>query len=184
MTVIFSLNLKKLILKFVFLWLILGAASFFITHKINYFKKRLWEIEAGWKNTEPVLKQRDSLSKRRQELGSFLVLLNEAFKRDIFWSEKLTALTHLVPDEAWLKAISFRKEGKEPSSMFLDILAAVGYSKRDEELLDKINNFIDGLKQDNNFFKDFNNLSLLEINKAKEGAEGNVMDFKLTLSLK
>lgn len=179
-----GLSLKGLLMGFVFFWLLLGIVTLFITRKNNYFKKGLARIEADWKNTEPLLKQREAFLKRKQELDSFLILLKEAFKRDIFWSEKLNALTYIVPKEVWLKEIYFRKEGQE--QMVLDIWAAVSYLKSDEGLLDKINNFVEEIKKDSNFFKDFQNLALLEINKAgsSAGAEGNTMDFKLSLSLK
>lgn len=172
-----SLNLKKLLIGFLLFWLILGAFSFFLMSKINYLKKSISKIEADWKNTEPLMKERDALVKRKKELNGFLALLKEGFKRDVFWSKNLSAFANLVPQEVWLKQISLEQNAA------LNVWAAVSYLKSDEELLNKINSFIEGIRKDSAFFKDFQNLVLLEINKAGSASQ-NIMDFKLRLSLR
>ncbi len=177
LTIALSLNLKKMAVGFLLFWLILGALSFFLGHKINYLKKTISKIEADWKNTEPLTKERDALIKHKKELNGFLALLREGFKRDIFWSEKLAAFASLVPQEVWLKEISLEQ------NIALNVGASVGGLKTDEELLNKINSFIEGIRKDSAFFKDFQNLVLLEINKAG-GSSQNIMDFKLRLSLR
>lgn len=177
-----GLQLKKIILRFVSLWLILSVAFLFITHKVNYFKKQLFEIETNWKNAEPLLKERDSLVARRQDLGNFLLLLKQGFKRDILWSQKLSALTYLVPDEVWLRQINFTKD--ELGRQQLGISASVSYLRTDEELLAKINAFVEDIRKDKSFFKEFQDISLLEINKTRGPAQENIMEFKLVLSLK
>ncbi len=172
-----SPNLKKMAVGFLLFWLILGAFSFFLMSKINYLKKTISKLEADWKNTEPLTKERDALIKRKKELNGFLALLKEGFKRDIFWSKNLAAFANLVPQEVWLKEISLQQ------NVALNVGASVSYLKTDEELLNKINSFIEGLRKDSAFFKDFQNLVLLEINKAG-GSNQNIMDFKLRLSLR
>jgi len=175
--ILVSLNLKRLVSGFLLLWLILGAFSFFLMYKINYLKKSFSKVEAVWRNAEPLIKERDALLKRKKELNGFLTLLKDGVKRDIFWSKKLASLANLVPEEIWLKEISLEQ------GIALNVWAAVSYLKSDEELLNKINNFIEEIKKDSAFFKDFQNLALLEINKTGD-SNRNIMDFKLRLSLR
>lgn len=176
-------DFQRLILKFVFVWLILGGLWVIFMLKIIGFKQKLIEVEETWKNTRPVLVERDLLIQQKKASNEFLTFLKQHTKRDIFWSEKLTGLSRLVPEEVWFNEISFRKEKKEEQeNAFLDILASVGYLKSDEAMLDKMNDFIERLKKDNLFFKDFQNLSLFEITKAQD--KEKFMNFKLSLLLK
>lgn len=178
------LNLKGLILGFGIFGLILGLCFFFIGYNINYCKGQLGQIQSGWDDTEPLLKEKESLIKRKQEVEGFHGLLKETLGRDISWLEKLAALPELLPDEVWLQELSFKREGQNPPKRILDIRAAVGYLSKDEELLDKINNMVDNIKKDKAFFKEFNDLNLLEINKTRQTTQENIMDFKIKLILK
>jgi len=176
-------DLKALALRFVYIWLILGILWIFLSLRIGYFKKKLSSINVELKTTESLMKEADILIKRKTELNEFLAFLKGHVKKGVFWSEKLKDLSRLIPAEAWLNEISLKKETKEgQENTFLDIFASVGYLKSDEEMLDKINNFIEQLKKDSSFFKDFDNLSLSEITKG-QGKE-KFMNFRFSLSLK
>jgi len=177
------LDFKRLILSFVFAWLILGILWLIFVLTINGYKRKLSGIEAEWKNTQPVLEERTYLIQYGRSLNAFLAFLKEHIKKGIFWSEKLIALSELVSEEIWFNEISLRKETKEgQENMFLDISASVGYLKSDEAMLNKINDFIEQIKKDRVFFKDFDILSLIDINKAM-GKE-RFMNFRFSLSLK
>ncbi len=173
-------GLKKMLFAFIFLWLFLGGALVFLASNISAFKKRISKLQADWRTTEPMLKERDHLIKERQGLGEFLLFINKHLKKGVLWSEKLAAFSGLVPEEIWLNEISLKREGQDAS---LEVWASVSYLKSDEEMLNKINSFIEEIKKDNAFFKDFQSLSLFEINKAG-GAVEKVMNFRFSLSLK
>lgn len=176
-------DIKKLILSFVVVWLILGSLWLILTLTIGGFKKKLSKIDVDSKTTESLLKDIDTLIQHKKELNEFLIFLKQHFKKGISWSEKLTSLASLVPEEIWLNEIFLRKEKKEEKeNTFLDVWASVGYLKTDEEMLDKINSFAELIKNDNVFFKDFDNLSLFEIRKA--GDKEKFMNFKFSLSIK
>jgi len=176
-------DLKALALRFVYIWLILGILWFSLSLRSGYFKRKLSSINVELKTTESLMKEADILIKRKTELNEFLAFLKGHVKKGVFWSEKLKDLSRLIPAEAWLNEISLKKETKEDrEDKFLDILASVGYLKSDEEMLDKINNFIEQLKKDSSFFKDFDNLSLSQITKG-QGKE-KFMNFRFSLSLK
>lgn len=176
-------SLKKLILGFMVSWLAGAAFFFFLTINISYYKKNLAKLKNDLKGTDLVLKEKDAFLKRVQESDKLFLLLKDGFKKDISWSDKLAKFADLVPEEMWLREISLRREGiGEQSRLFLDIAASVGYLRSDEELLGKINNFIEAVKKEKSFMDGFEEVSLLEINKSKL-AETNAMDFRLTFSL-
>jgi len=176
-------NFRRVIRGFVFFWLILGVFWLFLIIRAGYFKRKLFVLDEELKTSSSQLKDIDGLIQRKKELDEFLIFLNQYFKKGISWSEKLTMLSELVPREVWLKEISLRKETKEgKESVFLDVFAAVGYLDSDEEMLNKINNFLEALKNNDGFFKDFDNLSLAEIKKV--AGKDKVMDFKFSLFLK
>lgn len=180
-------DLKKLFLHFFIFWLALGLVSFFFGLKINGFKKRLAKIEDEWNLTVPLLKQRDELTKRKQELDKFLAFIKQNLRKGILWSEKLTGLSDIVPQEVWFNEFSLtKKKEKAGESVSLVMLGSVSYLATDEEMLNKINDFIEAVKKDKSFFKDFQNLSISDIQKAK-GKDKDIertMNFKLSLSLK
>lgn len=178
---LFWQGLKKTLLIFIALWLFLGLFFAFFSFKANAFKKRLSRIDVDWRATEPMLKEREELLKQKKELDEFLVFIKEYFKKGLLWSEKLRLFSRLVPQEVWLSEISLRKDSREGQEvMSLEVSASVSYLKTDEELLDKINSFTEELKGNEEFFKDFQNLSLGEINKA--GGSEKAMNFRFSLS--
>lgn len=176
-------DFKRLILNFVFVWIILGGVTLILALNISHFGRQFAKIQATWETAKPLIEEKAFLIQHQKELNEFLIFIKEHVKKGIYWSEKLTVLSELVPEEVWFNEINLRKEGKEgKENAFLDLSASVGYLKTDEEMLDMINNFIEGIKKDSFFFEDFQNLSLLEINKAA-GKEKS-MNFKFNLSLK
>jgi len=176
-------RLKRIFFVFIVLWFILGGLVVFLKSKNNDFKKRIAKIKDDWKVTEPLMKEREVLIQQKKELSDFLVFIDQHLKKDILWSEKLTELSRIIPSEIWLRGLSLKKgtENKQEFS-FLDLEASIGYLKSDEEMLTKINDFVERLKGDKEFFSDFENLSLSAIQK-EEGGE-RVMNFRLTLPLK
>lgn len=176
-------QLKGILFGFLILWLTMGFLYIFLRIKIGDCKKKLSQIENDWRVTEPLMNERDALRQRKAELSGFLVFLNSNLQKGVSSYEKLTALSRLAPEEVWLREISFAQETKDKKSVvILTVHASVGYLKTDEELLSKINEFIERLKQDKSFFDDFENISLSEINKAP-GSE-KVMNFRFSLFLK
>ena len=143
-------------------------------------KRALARIATDWSNTEPLIKERDALLKRQQELSAFSVVLEKDLKKGMVWSKKLAAFSSLVPKEIWLMEISFYRQEPQAS---LGVVAAASYLSSDDELLAKINNFIERIQGDNDFFRDFQGLQLLEINKVGS-REDHVMVFKFRISLK
>jgi Tfp pilus assembly protein PilN len=176
-------DFKKLILNFVFVWIILGGSSLILALNIGHFRGQFAKIQTTWETAKPLIEEKAYLSQRQKELNEFLSFIKQHVKKGIYWSEKLTVLSELVPEEVWFNEINLRKEVKEgQENTFLDVSASVGYLKTDEEMLNMINSFIERIKKDSFFFQDFQNLSLLEINKAA-GKEKS-MNFKFSLSLK
>jgi len=173
-------HFKGLIRGFVFFWIISFLFLSFLGYRISYMKRALARIATDWSNTEPLIKERDALLKRQQELSAFSVVLEKDLKKGMVWSKKLAAFSSLVPKEIWLMEISFYRQEPQAS---LGVVAAASYLSSDDELLAKINNFIERIQGDNDFFRDFQGLQLLEINKVGS-REDHVMVFKFRISLK
>jgi len=176
-------DFKKLILSFVFIWIILGGLTLILVLNINHFRGQFAKVQTSWETAKPLIEEKAFLIQHQKELNEFLIFIKEHVKKGIPWSEKLTVLSELIPEEVWFNEINLRKEEKEgKENAFLDVSASVGYLKTDEEMLDMINNFIERIKKDSFFFEDFQNLSLLEINKAADKEKS--MNFTFNLSLK
>lgn len=176
-------QLKGILFGFLILWLTIGSLYIFLRIKIGGCKKKLSQIENDWRVTEPLINERDALIQRTAELSDFLVFLNRNLQKGVSSYEKLTALSRLAPEEVWFREISLAQGTKDNKSVvILTVHASVGYLKTDEELLSKINEFIERLKQEKSFFDDFENISLSEINKAP-GSE-KIMNFRFSLTLK
>lgn len=173
-----SPGINNLIRVYLVVWVVLAAGLIFVWQKTSQIKSSLSKIELEWGQAAPLVEERDALIRRKQELSSFLALLEKDFKRQIVWSKKLSSLANLVPIEIWLKEFNFSV--KDKSSWTIEVSAAVGYLKTDEEMLDKIDAFIERLKADVDFFEHFQRIVLVEINKTG-GEKGNIMDFKLRI---
>jgi Tfp pilus assembly protein PilN len=178
-------DLKKIFLYFFILWVCLAVVSVSFVLKINGLKKKINKIEGEWNATVPLIKERDELAKRKQDLDKFLVFIKQNLRKGISWSEKLVKLSDIVPEEIWLNEFSLKKQKQKTSeSSSLVILGSISYLATDEEMLGKINDFIEAIKKDKAFFKDFENLSIPDIQKAKGKDVERTMNFKLDLSLK
>jgi len=174
-----SAHLRGLIRGFAFFWIIAFLFLSFLGFRIGSMRRALARIATDWNNTEPLIKERDALAKRKQELDAFSAVLEKDLKKGVVWSKKLAAFSSLVPKEIWLTEISFW--GQDQAS--LAVTASASYLNTDDELLAKINNFIERIQGDNDFFRDFQGLQLLEINKVGS-REDHVMVFKFRIFLR
>ncbi len=85
------------------------------------------------------------------------------FTQNLFWSDKLTQFAKIIPDEVWLESldISADKTRKDLSSLKLKgNLFALSSSDGPIVIL---NEFIKSLKNSNEFFKDFRDVTLIDM---------------------
>jgi len=171
------------LLVFLAIWFILGGLDALFRLKTNHLKNRIAKIEDDWKLTEPLMNEREALMQQKQELSDFLVFIGEHLQKGMLYSKKLSELSRIIPREIWLRELSLKTETKDvQKTFFLEVKASIGYLKNDEDMLRKINEFVERLKNDKPFFKDFDSLSLSAIQK--QAQVQRIMDFQLTLPLK
>ena len=170
-------SLEKIKYLFYLVPLIVGVLL--ITHLllagITIFKNnQLGMLNGKWRALEP---QRKMLTDFSQEYASFSEdekTVLQAVQQRVAWAEKLNKLSLFLPSGVWFNEIAF-------SSGNFTLKASVISLQKDEMGL--INKFIDSLKNNPGFFKDFTALEIGSVNK-RNIASYEIADFVLTGKIK
>ena len=132
------------------------------------------QLNSKWKKLKPQREQLNNLKKEYDVVTSGAKVMQELNSRRLNWSEKLNRLSQDLPSGIWFNEIlASRKE-------FVLKASAVSLQKEEMSL---INKFIDSLKNDTRFLRDFNKLELGSVQKKSIGGY-DVVDFILTAKLK
>ncbi len=156
--------------------------------KIDEAKIKLSEIEVSWKAAEILLKDRAELIEEKEKAEKTVILLRQFLSRDIVWSEKFKRLAQFTPLEIWFTELSLQKDDiraqdKTVSKRFLQLTANAGFLSADDEMLAKINKFIENIKKDSFFEQNFENLNLLDLRKDDKAGQQKI-NFKIRIDLK
>jgi Tfp pilus assembly protein PilN len=144
--------------------LILGAGQILKIAKISGLNKKLLILEPERKKIE---------SSHIAELDSNSKIIEELSSKSIKWSKKLNKLSLYLPAGVWFNEISVSK--KE-----LMIKGSV-YSLEKKEM-DLINKFMQSLRSDTEFLKNFSNLELGSL-QSKTIGNYEIVDFIITALL-
>ena len=132
-------------------------------------------LNVRWRTLQPKLKLVQEFKGEGIVLSQGANSIQQLVSKRLAWSKKLNRLSLDLPSGVWFNEISatLKKE--------FTIKGSVVSLKKEEMLL--INQFIDNLKKDADFFKDF---SKLEISSAQSGEIGGyeVNDFVISGALK
>lgn len=125
-----------------------------------YQKKGLREAIKQYEEAEALAKKVKTLKEELDKLNGELNLFADYLKREIAWSEKLSELRNLVPQEIWLTQLSFEK--KEAGTVSLSSLFLKGSLIPQEKTspIGTLSKFINQLKEAQEFSGDFQNLIL------------------------
>ena len=135
---------------------------------------RLYQLENNWKAFEPDRKLLEGL-KKEYALATFdTKLVQEILAQRINWAEKLNKLSLCLPSGVWFDEISFLNKAFTLKGSVVSL---------QKEEINLINNFVESLKKDNNFFTNFSNLELGSMQRKTIGSY-DVVDFILTGKLK
>lgn len=118
------------------------------------------------------------LNKRKGELNERLSFYQGIFEKDILWSEKLSLINAAIPPQVWLTSIY--TEAKPNRILVIKGSAA---SSVESEIIDSISQFVDRLKKEISFSKDFAEIKLGPLVSEKKG-NFNVMNFSLVCRFK
>jgi len=135
---------------------------------------RLVSLERKWMALEPQKKILDEFNQKysvnSQDAGLTKLLISQR----ILWAQKLNQLSLNLPSGVWFNDLALSKQN-------LTIQGSVISLQKDEFGL--ISNLLDSLKSDKEFFKDFSNLELSNVQKRSVGSY-DIADFVLTGVLK
>jgi Tfp pilus assembly protein PilN len=135
---------------------------------------QLGSLEKKWQSLEPQRKLLDEFNKEYYAYTQDAALIKQLTEERINWPEKLNRLSLGLPSGIWLTDISI-------NSKELNLRGSVVSPEKLEMSL--INKFIDTLKNDSAFFKDFTALALGPM-QSRVVSEYDVTDFNLKGTLK
>lgn len=130
---------------------------------------RLNSLKAQGKKLQPQLKSLEDFRKENRELSAEEKNMQDLVSKRISWSEKLNFLSLDLTAGTWFNEISIT-----PKELVIKG-AAVSVEKEEMKLLDK---FIENLKKDEQFFKDFTAIELKSVTRELIG-NYEVVDFML-----
>lgn len=122
-----------------------------------------------WQGLEPQRKIWENFKKEHEILSADAKAIQQLTSIRINWAEKLNGLSLNLPSGVWFSELSLDRKDL--------VLKALVLSLQKEEL-NLINKFLDNLKNDNVFFKDFINLELTSVQRKTIGGY-EVVDFIL-----
>lgn len=127
-----------------------------------------------WQQLAPQRKALEDFRKVYEGLSSDAAIIRQLATSRIAWSEKLNRLSLDLPSGVWLNELSFKQKS------FVLKASAVSLQKEEMTL---INKFMDNLKNDTDFFKDFSSLELGPVQRRAVGSY-DIVDFDLQAKLK
>lgn len=127
-----------------------------------------------WNKLMPERQALRSLTREYETSSASAAVIRQLNMRRLNWSEKLNALSLNLPAGIWFNELSLARKD------FILRGSVISLQKEEMSLLNK---FVDNLKKDPGFFKDFQNL---ELNSAQARTIGgyDIFDFILTGRLK
>jgi len=128
------------------------------------------QLNSKWKKLQPQRESLNNLKKEYDVLTSNAKLIEELNSRRNNWSEKLNRLSQDLPSGIWFNEILASQK---------DFVLKASVVSLQKEEMSLINKFIDSLKSDTRFLRDFSNLELGSLQKKSIGGY-DVVDFILT----
>ncbi|MGE5197402.1 MAG: PilN domain-containing protein [Deltaproteobacteria bacterium] len=130
-------------------------------------------LNARWEKLSPQRKELDDLKQQYDAVSQDANITKQLIVKRINWAEKLNKLSLNLPSGVWFNEISV-----SPKEFVLKG-AAVSVQKNEMTL---INQFIESLKRDAAFLKDFNNLELTSFQVRSIGGY-DAVEFILTAGI-
>jgi len=132
------------------------------------------QLNSKWKKLEPQKELLNNLKKEYDVVASGAKVMQELDSRRLNWSEKLNRLSQDLPSGIWFNEILVSRK---------DFVLKASVVSLQKEEMSSINKFIDSLKNDTRFLRDFDKLELGSVQKKSVGGY-DVVDFILTAKLK
>lgn len=174
-----------LLVTYLIIWLAVGIKS----HSLQVLNKR-------WDEIQPQKKEAEMLKAQTEDLGAKTGILNDLLTRQFLWSEKLNQLSDSMISGVWLTRLSVeqksmevhgkapvskssRKKVEEVQTILKRALVLRGSAiTLEEEATATVGKFMKSLRENEDFFKDFEKIELGTI-RSRKIKDVEVMDFSL-----
>ncbi|MCK5287950.1 MAG: hypothetical protein KAJ79_02725 [Candidatus Omnitrophica bacterium] len=140
-------------------------------------KKEFLILKDTYDQNQNLQKEIEELKKNISCLQGKTNLLNHSLFKKFYWSEKLIIFSQMLPKEIWLKTIKVDESGNLKLHCFLLP------PKSEKRPLSLIRDLIKNLQNNDAFFKDFTEISLVDL-KSSSIKDKEVLIFNLMLSIK
>ena len=174
-------DIKSLLKKSVFgcvIALIIGGIIYTVVYTKLQSKKEEFIILKDTYDQHQNLQ--NEIEKLKSDISSFqgkINLQNDPLFKKFYWSEKLIIFSQMIPKEIWLKTIKIDESGNLKLHCFLLP------PKSEKRPLSIIRDLIKKLQNNNKFYKDFKEISLVDL-KSSSIKDKEILIFNLTLSIK
>lgn len=135
---------------------------------------QLNSLNNKWQMLKPQRKLVEDFNKECEGLSQDAKIIQQLISQRINWSEKLNKLSLNLPSGIWFNEISLSRK---------DFVLKASVVSLQKEEISQIYKLTDNLKNDRDFFKDFNDLELSSVKRKVVGGY-DVVDFILTGKLK
>lgn len=131
-------------------------------------------LNGKWQKLEPQRKAFEDFNREFSLLSEDTKAIQQLAQQRINWSEKLNKISLLLPGGVWFNDLSVSQKG-------LSVQGSVISLQSEEMVL--INKFMDNMKSDAAFFKDFTKIELGSVQKRVVGGY-DIADFTLILPIR
>lgn len=145
--------------------------------------KGLKAIYTEYQQADIINKKIAAIKQEEEKLTQEFNALSERAKRDMLWSEKLSRLSAIVPDEVWFTQFSFKgKSLKDATHAVLYLKGGLRPSTNSSAIV-TLSKFINQLKEDPAFSADFENPVLTD-SKTEKQEDIEIMTFAIEVPFK
>ncbi len=152
-----EIDIQKPLALSIGLSLLFFLVGIFFRVETAYRRAGLSNITKEYQQEEERVRKINALKQEKDTVAQEAAYLNGYLKRNIIWSQKLAQLRKIIPKEVWLTNLSFEKKtGKDTQGFSLYLKG--GLIPQDKTSpLGTLTKFINKLKEDKDFFIDFDN---------------------------
>ena len=154
--------------------------NLYFTLSLKIRSAQLRDLEQKYQEYISLEKQARALLKKTNDLERESTILDKFFPQHDFWSENLSELARLTPQEIWINKLTVDTQNKKE---VLKIQGTLFTLQTDERLISVLNRFIKALRNDRELFKNFLDIILVDVKTTTtQGKE--VLKFNLELPVK
>ena len=155
--------------------------QFILGSLIFLSKRQLAGLHEKWQDLAPKKAELDRAKDQVDVTGEKVKVIEGLIEKQINWSRLLNEISNSVTANIWLTELSYDERGKDNRIRTLTLLGSA--AGKGEETTALIAHFIKALKDNKNFFTEFDNIELISIKKGYI-LERDIMNFSLVCSFK